>query len=141
MSALSHLMPQKIRTKIPFHYTDKTNQYIEAYITVFNPQLTQLEILLNISSEKSQQDSFLTLVKELTDLEIDISEKELSVFEEYFSNTAATLKLELFTILAEVRFYAFKLVDRFLSLEEEKRAFYLAANPEMSKLLQQTKNV
>lgn len=134
-------MPQKIRTKIPFTYTDETNHTVVDYITVFNPQLTQLERLLNIASDKSQEDAFLTLVKELTDLEIDISVKELSVFEEYFSDTVATLKLELFSILAEVRYYAFQLVDSFLSLKEEKRAFYLSANPEISSLLQQIKDV
>lgn len=136
MPTLSQLIPQKIRTRIPYEYIDEEGKIIQKTITVFNPQVHQLEFLYLNTAGKSYQECFPFLLKELTDIKIDITDEEqfANIFA-YFSTPLASLQNELMDILVEINVYVRSNLAEINELNYERKAWYLALDQEKKELI------
>lgn len=142
MAKLSQIIPKKVRKVIPFYFYDENNELVQDKITVFNPTKEQIDSISSKIKNKNNEEIFLILIDELTDIEIDEEgKKDFANFLKYFDDVNTALQMELYDIISEISISSFDSIQKLMSLPDEMKAKHIAFNPEMAKAFEKLKEL
>lgn len=130
MPKLSQIVPKKVRTEIPFYYYEN-GELKQDSIKVYSPEVSKVVDIQKEISGKSNEEVFLILVREFTDLEIDMQIDEFKEFASYFGDTYNALQSEVMSIINEISLFSYEQVEKLFDMPDEKRDKLLAVSPEL----------
>ncbi len=145
---LSQLIPEvnedgrSIRATIPV-FINNNGKIISEKVTIYNlDDDTVKKITEELKDTEDQQKIFLTLVKYATDICVDDTNLEhFANFLTVFNETNKQIQMEIAEMWTEVNIVGMDAIQKFMSLDDSKKAKHILLNPEMAKVFEQLKEV